>query len=71
MGSNCAQAIDITHEQAHDNRDRVAYHNSTWHAMNTGHINNTKETSSTTTDFAVVCLFMCDINRPVPEKKRR
>ena len=35
-------------EQEHNNREtRVAYdNNSTWHAINTGYINSTKETTS-------------------------
>ena len=40
----------LTHiEQTHNNREpRVAYDNSTWHAINTGDINSTKETSQKT-----------------------
>ena len=49
MGSNCTRTTDITHDIAHrptTTETRVAYDNSTWHAMNTTYINSTKETSS-------------------------
>ena len=49
MGSNCARAIDVTHDierRPTTTETRVAYDNATWHAMNTTYINPTKETSS-------------------------
>ena len=38
MGSNCARTIDVTHDferRPTTTETRVAYDNSTWHAMNT------------------------------------
>ena len=49
MGSNCGRTIDVTHDiepRPTTTETRVAYDNSTWHAMNTRCINSTKETSS-------------------------
>ena len=49
MGSNCDPTIDVTHDnecRPTTTETRVAYDNSTWHAMNTTYINSTKETSS-------------------------
>ena len=48
MGSNCARTIDVAHDTERrptTTETRVAYDNSTWHAMNTTCINSTKETS--------------------------
>ena len=49
MGSNCARTIDVTHDIERNpttTETRVAYDNSSWHAINTTYINSTKETSS-------------------------
>ena len=49
MGSNYARTIDDTHwTQAQNNRDssRLRWLHLYWHAINTRHINSTKETSS-------------------------
>ena len=48
LGSNCARTIDVINviERRPTTEIRVAYDNSTWHAMNTTYINSTKETSS-------------------------
>ena len=48
MGSNCARTLDVTHDierRPTTTEIRVAYDNSTWHAMNTTYIISTKETS--------------------------
>ena len=52
MGSNCARTLDVTHWTGTQlaTETRVAYDTFTWHAINTGYINSTKETS-----FATLC----------------
>ena len=44
MGSNCART-DITHRTT-TTETHLTYDNTTWHAINTGYINSTKETAS-------------------------
>ena len=56
MGSNCARTFDVTpwtgtQQQRPESR---AIDNATWHAMNTGYINSTKETSSSYTLFVII-----------------